>query len=47
MAQLLVASVSNPGMYGRTIDVVNGDESVADEIKKVVKEDIDTWVGEG
>jgi biliverdin reductase/flavin reductase len=34
-------------MYGRTIDVLNGDETVSEEIKRVVKEDIDIWVGEG
>jgi biliverdin reductase/flavin reductase len=47
VAKLLVSSVSNPGMYGRTIDVLNGNETVEDEIRRVIKQDEDTWVGEG
>ncbi|XAO27883.1 hypothetical protein I312_106747 [Cryptococcus bacillisporus CA1280] len=45
VAQTALAIATTPSTIGFTIDVMDGDEKIEDELKKVVKEKLDAWTG--
>lgn len=45
VAQVLLASAKDPKTEGMTIDVIDGENAVEDELAKVVQNKLDSWTG--